>query len=96
MFLLLLKYIVPLDAIDELVPPHREFLDKHYALGKFICSGAQVPRTGGVILCLAPFKDEVKQIIALDPFYQAGAVEYEIIEFSPTKFAKAFEPFIKQ
>jgi len=69
-------------------------LDKYYSLNKFICSGAQVPRTGGIIICNADNKSEVENIITEDPFNIHLAASYEIIEFTPTKFASAFESFI--
>lgn len=96
MFLILLKYDTDLRKIDENLLAHRAYLDKYYALNKFICSGAQVPRTGGVILCNAESKEEVMKIIAEDPFHIHQAAEYSIIEFSPTKYAKGFESFIKE
>jgi len=94
MFIILLNYTGTLEEIDALVPAHRMFLNKYYILNKFICSGAQIPRTGGVILCNAASKDEVKQIIAEDPFHIHSVAKYNIIEFTPSKYAGAFEPFI--
>jgi uncharacterized protein YciI len=94
MFVLILKYVVPLDKIDELVPAHRQFLNKNYLRNKFICSGAQVPRTGGIILCNAADKEEVAQIIAEDPFLIHGAAHYNIIEFTPSLHAPGFESFV--
>lgn len=94
MYIIVLTYTHGLEKIDEHLVEHRLFLDKYYALNKFICSGAQIPRTGGVILCNADSKEEVKRIVTEDPFNIYGAASYEIIEFSPTKFAPAFETFI--
>ena len=94
MFVLILKYVAPIEKIDELIPAHRQFLDKYYLLNKFICSGAQVPRSGGIILCNANDKEEVKQIIAEDPFYIFKVAKYDIIEFIPSKYAPDFESFI--
>jgi len=94
MFLILLTYAHGLEKIEEHLIEHRVFLDRYYALNKFICSGAQNPRTGGVILCKADTKKEVERIISEDPFNKHGAATYEIIEFSTTKFAPAFESFI--
>lgn len=94
MFLLLLNYIEPLDKVDLYVEAHREFLDKHYGLGHFICSGRRIPRTGGVILCKAGSLDEVQAIIKEDPFLQNSVTEYEVIEFEPSKYADGFERFI--
>jgi len=96
MFLILLKYEFGLKITDKEVEAHRAFLDKHYSLNKFICSGAKYPDTGGVILCNAESIEEVRQIITKDSFYKNPAIEYDIIEFMPSKYAAAFEPFIKK
>jgi len=94
MFLILLKYTNGLEKIEIHLAAHRVYLDKYYALNKFICSGAQNPRTGGVILCNANNLEEVQRIIAEDPFQINNAATYKVIEFSPTKYAAAFESFI--
>ncbi|HJV44565.1 MAG TPA: YciI family protein, partial [Bacillota bacterium] len=54
------------------------------------------PRIGGVILCNAQSMEEVQTIINEDPFYVNKIAEYEIIEFSPTKYADGFENFIRE
>jgi Uncharacterized protein conserved in bacteria len=95
MFVLVLKYVAPLEKIEELVPAHRRFLNKNYLRNRFICSGAQVPRTGGIILCNAADKEEVKQIIAEDPFLIYEAAQYKIIEFTPSLYASGFESFVE-
>ncbi len=94
MFLIILKYSYGIEIVNNYVEQHRIFLDKYYSLNKFICSGAQIPRVGGIILCRAINIREVEKIISEDPFYQNNAVEYEIVEFSPSKFADGFEKFI--
>ncbi|MGL5352927.1 MAG: YciI family protein [Clostridium sp.] len=94
MFILSLKYIKPLEEVDKQLKPHVEYLDKYYALKRFICSGRKNPRSGGVIICNAKDMDEVKSIINEDPFYINKIAEYEIVEFLPTKYADGFENFI--
>lgn len=94
MFLLILSYTNGLNPINEHLLEHRVFLDKYYQLGNFICSGAQKPRTGGVILCKASCVEEVQLIIQEDPFYIHQAASYKIIEFEASKFAPDFSPFI--
>lgn len=94
MFVLNLKYVASIEEIDELIPDHRHFLNKYYLCNKFICSGSKVPRTGGIILCNAASKKEVKQIIAEDPFHIHKVATYDIIEFIPSKYAPDFESFI--
>lgn len=96
MFILVLTYIKPLDEVDQLLSPHISYLEKYYSLQKFICSGRRNPRLGGVILCNAANRTEVESIIKEDPFYISKIAEYEIIEFSPTKYAAGFEHFISE
>lgn len=91
MFILVLKYICPLQEIDNHLEAHIDFLNKYYTLKKFICSGRQNPRTGGIILCKCSDRNEVEAIIKEDPFYDKKLVEYEMIEFIPTKYAEEFK-----
>lgn len=76
--------------------PHVDYLDKYYSSEKFLCSGRRNPRIGGVILCNAKDMKEIETIISEDPFYVKKIAEYEIIEFSPTKYLEGFERFIKE
>lgn len=91
MFILVLKHICPIYQIDSYLDAHNKFLDKYYSLKKFICSGRQNPRTGGIILCKCSDRNEVESIIKEDPFYDKKLVEYEMIEFVPTKYAEKFK-----
>jgi len=94
MYVIILTYTHGLKEIEEHLVEHRMFLDKYYALNKFICSGAQNPRTGGVIMCKANNKEEVELIISEDPFNIHGAATYQIIEFCATKYAEGFSQFV--
>ena len=87
MFIIELTYKVPGEEIDKFLEPHRAFLDKHFAAGIFIASGAQVPRKGGIILANASSREIILSIIGEDPFYINGLSDYRIIEFTPTKKA---------
>lgn len=94
MFILLVHYKKTLEEVEANLTDHRVYLDKYYALGKFICSGRRNPRTGGCIICKAADEKEVKEIIKEDPFLFRGIADYEIIEVIPTKHAPGFECFI--
>lgn len=94
MFVIILKYKKSLEEVMKNLDAHIAFLNKYYSQNKFICSGRQDPRTGGIIICKAKDKTEVNCIISEDPFYKNEIAEYEIIEFLPTKYAKDFKPFI--
>ena len=95
MVIILGKYTKPMQVIDALLTEHREFLDKYYKNVKFICSGPQNPRVGGVIVANVGTVDEARQIMKNDPFYINGAAEYQFIEFLPLKCDERFSCFIK-
>jgi uncharacterized protein YciI len=67
--------------MDRLMKVHVAYLKKYYKLNKFIVSGRQVPRKGGIILCYADDLKEVKTIMNEDPFYINQAARYKIIPF---------------
>lgn len=89
MFLVLLTYTQPLDAVDALLPAHREFLQRMYADGVFLLSGRKEPRDGGVILATAESLPELETMLAQDPFRIHGVASYQVIRFTPTMAAPA-------
>ena len=91
MYIIILTYQKDLSEVEKHLEAHRAYLDKYYASGHFVASGAQVPRKGGVILCKAGSKEEILDIITQDPFHEHRIATYQIIEFIPTKFSEAFE-----
>ena len=90
MYIIILTYQKDLSEVEKHLEAHRAYLDRYYASGHFVASGAQVPRKGGVILCKAGSKEEILDIIAQDPFYEHRIAAYQIIEFTPAKFSEAF------
>ena len=88
MFIVELTYKVSLDQIDQHLESHVQFLNEHYASGKFIASGRKVPRDGGIILVTANDRQEVEAIIRQDPFYQHQLAGYKITEFVVSKKAQ--------
>lgn len=84
-WLLVVTYTAPLERIDALLPAHVRFLDRFYASGEFLASGPRSPRNGGVIVAHAPGRDHLDDIVAADPFVQAGAATYSIVGFAPTR-----------
>jgi uncharacterized protein YciI len=81
MFIIDLKYIVPLEQLDAHMTEHVKFLKKYYEKSIFLASGRKVPRTGGIILALAKSKEEVESIMEEDPFYSLKLAEVKITEF---------------
>lgn len=95
MFIISLTYKKSLEKVEEFIEEHIKFLNKYYLSNKFIFSGRKVPRNGGIILANHLTLEEVNQIIKEDPFYQNQIADYEIIEFTPTKYDDNFRTFIE-
>jgi uncharacterized protein YciI len=90
MFAVILKYKKNMEEVERHTPAHRAFLDRYYAQGVLLISGRQNPPDGGVILAKAESYARVLEIFAEDPFQTEGIADYEIYEFTPTKF----QPFL--
>ncbi|KAF2339785.1 YciI family protein [Flavobacterium tistrianum] len=93
MFVISLTYKKPIEVVERFIQEHILFLEKYYSRNKFICSGRKEPRTGGIILAYNLSKLELLNLLKEDPFYQNQIADYDITEFTPTKFAKDFEHF---
>jgi uncharacterized protein YciI len=87
MFVIELTYKVPLAQIDAAMRPHVAFLKKYYEAGKFLVSGRQIPRVGGIILAVAEDREEVETIVRADPFVARGLADYRIVEFRASQKA---------
>lgn len=96
MFIIDLKYIVPLEELDAHMGEHVKYLYKYYRQNKFITSGRKVPRTGGIILALADSREEIEQIIAEDPFYTHKLAEFTITEFQTSQMHELMKPLLKR
>jgi len=94
MFVVLLTYIKPLEAVDALVPAHRAFLQRMYRGGTFLLSGRKEPREGGVILANAASARELEQLLTQDPFHVHGVASYQVIQFVPTMAAPGLQSLL--
>jgi uncharacterized protein YciI len=90
-FILELSYIAALDEVDRVRDEHMAWVATQYEAGRFLASGAKVPRTGGVVLARGMPRDELDEIIASDPFARAGVAAYSVIEFAATTVADGLE-----
>jgi uncharacterized protein YciI len=88
-------YLKPIEEVDLYLPAHRVFLKTLYDKGITICSGPQVPRTGGFILMNAASKSEALDFMKEDPYVIHGVAVYSVIEFEVKSFAEGFREFIK-
>ena len=82
-FLINLRYLVPLEKVQEITPEHRAYLKTNYDAGILLFSGPRVPRTGGVLFARAEDVLVIEEMISQDPFKTRGIAEYEVIEIAP-------------
>ena len=90
MFVLLLTYTKPLEEVDALMRDHMKWLNAQYAAGRFVVSGRQIPRAGGVILARGGDREEIEAIAAADPFVKRGVATVEVIQFRVSQSAPGF------
>ena len=91
MFVLLLSYVRPVEEVDALMREHMAWLNEQYDAGRFVVSGRQVPRTGGVIVARGDDREEMEAIAASDPFVTGGVATVEVVQFRASQTARGFE-----
>ncbi|MGB5106884.1 MAG: YciI family protein [Candidatus Zixiibacteriota bacterium] len=84
-FLILINYSVPFEKIAPTLPEHREHLQRQVDAGVILLSGPRNPRTGGLIIARANSEEQIRKMIADDPYKRDNLAEYELIEFNPGK-----------
>lgn len=95
MFLLLSRYLQPLEEVERLMPEHRAFLDRFYREGKLVCSGPRDPRTGEVILADVESELEAMKIVVEDPFFSEKVADYEVVGFTVARGDPRFAAFVQ-
>ncbi|GAA4197611.1 YciI family protein [Pedobacter jeongneungensis] len=95
MFIVDLKYIVPLEELDEHMKEHVRYLNKYYDQNIFVASGRKVPRTGGIILALAKDEAALKKILMEDPFYKHRLADFTITQFLTSQYHPDLELLLK-
>jgi uncharacterized protein YciI len=86
-FVLLLTYVKPLPEVDALMSEHVAWLDEQYDAGRFLVSGRQIPRTGGVIVARGDDREEIEALAASDPFVTGGVATCDVIQFRASQTA---------
>ncbi len=90
-FLILLRYKVPIEIVEEHTVAHRAYLKTLYASGDLMFSGPFVPRVAGVLWARAAERSRVDAFIAQDPFFLNGVADYEVNEFTVTMHASSLD-----
>ena len=77
-----LTYDQPLDVIEQTRPAHAAWLKQEIAAGRLILAGRQEDQSGGVLITGDISSDEAENVIASDPYQQAGLVQYQRLSFN--------------
>lgn len=89
-----LTYKKPLSEVQKYLNAHIVFLEKFYAKNIFLASGRRDNRVGGVIIVLSSDLQEVKEIMALDPFYKYEIADYSFMRFEPSRYLDEIQKFV--
>jgi uncharacterized protein YciI len=95
-FIVEITYTAPFEQLSETVPEHRAFLQTGYDSGWLLCSGPQVPKTGGIVVARAPSLKEIESFFTNDPYQQKGMATYRFCEFEPVKRQSFLEDWVNQ
>ena len=87
MFVIELTYKAALSEIDRHMKAHAAFLNQHYASGRFVVSGRQVPREGGIIIAVGGTRADVEALVRQDPFVSGGLADFRVVEFRASQRA---------
>lgn len=95
MFVLIARYTKPAEEVDRLLDGHRAWITRNMEAGRILLTARQVPLTGGLILARSETVEEVREMIAEDPFHSSGSAEYEVLEFQPVRAAPGLETLLE-
>jgi uncharacterized protein YciI len=90
-FVLLLTYTKPTEEVDAHMREHMAWLREQYEAGRFVVSGRQIPRTGGVIVARGDDREEMEEIAASDPFVAGGVATVDVVQFRASQTADGFD-----
>ncbi|QYF85726.1 YciI family protein [Brevundimonas sp. PAMC22021] len=95
MFVVILRYLKPIEAVEAKTAEHRAWLEQHVQSGLLVATGPMVPRTGGVLLARGGgTREALVALLRDDPFQVHGIADYEVIEFAPGKYHPAMAEFL--
>lgn len=94
MFILFINPTKSPQELEPVFPAHNEFLERYFKAGKFILTGGLTARPAGMVLANVTSGDELKAVIAEDPFVREQLAEYEVIEFKPSRYHQSLASLI--
>jgi uncharacterized protein YciI len=89
MYLMISKYLAPLDEVDASRADHMAFLDGLEERGLLVTAGRQSPPAGGVVILAVDDEAGARELMAGDPYVQRGLAEYSAVGWQPSRGALA-------
>ncbi|WP_319825227.1 YciI family protein [Thalassovita sp.] len=86
-----IEYTVPFEQVQAVLEPHMDFVRRAYAERRFLASGPKVPRTGGMVVMMAPSLEEAHDYLSADPFVTANVADVRITQFLPNNLHPALK-----
>ncbi|MCV7228541.1 YciI family protein [Mycolicibacterium komossense] len=80
--ILTITYQQPADVIAEMRPAHMEWLQAEIEAGRLILTGRLESQQGGVLITGDISTEAAEELMAADPYSQAGLVHYERVGFT--------------
>jgi uncharacterized protein YciI len=94
MFILFINPTKSPQELEPVFPAHNEYLDTNCKVGKFLLTGGLAARPAGMVLANVNSGNELQAILADDPFVREHLVEYEVIEFKPSRYHESLASLI--
>ena len=85
MYLMISKYLVPLDQVDQARADHMTFISALEESGVLVTAGRQDPPVGGIIVLDVATAAEAHELLASDPYVERGLAVYDATGFVPAR-----------
>jgi uncharacterized protein YciI len=86
-YLMISKYIKPLEEVDAVRDAHLEYLAGLEKRGLVVSAGRQEPAVGGVIIFAVDTEAEALELIGQDPYVKNGVAVYTATGWTPSRGA---------
>lgn len=89
-FVVLMNYTKPVADVDQVRAAHIAHIQQAAGRGIMVAWARRSPPVGGVLVATAPDRQTLEQVLAADPYVQAGVASPEVVEFNPANVRGPF------
>ena len=91
MYLITITYTQPLEAVERVLPAHRQYLRDAPLSSQIVMTGRRRPATGGLVMLRADKREEVEAFVRQDPYCTENVAAFDIVEFDVAQVAPGLE-----